>query len=140
MEELIKNIKSSIERSGFPLEHYIGLTLKQHGWHIITNRNYIDDIKGIEREIDILAYKIYTDSDENIDYITSLIVSCKKSDKHKWCFLTRDIDKDDCNINWTPFHYCTSDERLKYMSEVFRENIINSYIYIHITWVNVEEL
>ena len=50
MEETLKDIKSAIEHSGFPLEHYIGLVLKQHGWQIITNRNYIDDVKGVERE------------------------------------------------------------------------------------------
>lgn len=127
MENVLQDIKSAIQRSGFPLEYYIGSVLKQHGWQIITNRNYIDDIKGIEREIDILAYKIYADKEENIEYVTSLIISCKKSDKHKWCFLTRDIDNDDCNTNWTPFHYCTSDNRLGYMSEVHLETIIDRY-------------
>ncbi len=127
MENILQDIKSAIQRSGFPLEYYIGSVLKLHGWQIITNRNYIDDIKGIEREIDILAYKIYADKEENIEYVTSLIISCKKSDKHKWCFLTRDIDKDDCNTNWTPFHYCTSDYRLGYMSEVHLETIIDRY-------------
>lgn len=127
MEETLLNVKQAIERSGFPLEHYIGLVLKKHGWQIITNRNYIDDIKGVEREIDVLAYKLYSDKTENIEYITTLIISCKKSDKHKWCFLTRDIDVDDCNINWTPFHYCTSDDRLKYMSEKHLDIIIDRY-------------
>ncbi len=127
MDKILQNIKSTIEHSGFPLEHYIANILKQHGWQIITNRNYIDDIKGIEREIDILAYKIYTDNDENIQYLTSLIISCKKSNKHKWCFLTRDIHENERNINWTPYHYCTSDERLKYMSEKHLDTVITSY-------------
>lgn len=129
MSEILQDIKTAIECSGFPLEYYIGSVLKQHGWQIITNRNYIDDVKGIEREIDILAYKIYTDKKEKIQYITSLIISCKKSDKHKWCFLTRDIDqnKDKFNINWTPYHYCTSDDRLKYMSEEYLEIVLNRY-------------
>lgn len=129
MEDVLQNIKHAIECSGFPLEYYIGSVLKQHGWQIITNRNYIDDVKGIEREIDILAYKIYTDKKEKIQYITSLIISCKKSDKHKWCFLIRDIDqnKDKFNINWTPYHYCTSDDRLKYMSEEYLEIVLNRY-------------
>ena len=123
----LNDIKIAIERSGFPLEHYIGLVLKQHGWQIITNRNYIDDIKGIEREIDILAYKLYADKKENIEYITTLIISCKKSNKHKWCFLTRDINEDDCNIDSTPFHYCTSDKRLEYMTEHHLDTIVEKY-------------
>lgn len=126
-ETTINDIKVAIERSGFPLEHYIGLILKKHNWQIITNRNYIDDIKGVEREIDILAYKLHTDKVENIDYITTLIISCKKSDKHKWCFLTRDMDENDCNINLTPFHYCTSDERLRYMTEYHLDTILERY-------------
>ena len=127
MEETLKDIKTAIERSGFPLEHYIGLVLKQHGWQIITNRNYIDDIKGVEREIDILAYKLYSDKTEDIDYVTTLIISCKKSDKYKWCFLSRDMDANDCNINFTPFHYCTSDERLSYMTDNYLDVILDRY-------------
>ena len=127
MEETLKDIKSAIERSGFPLEHYIGLVLKQHGWQIITNRNYIDDVKGVEREIDILAYKLYSDKTENIDYVTTLIISCKKNDRQKWCFLSRDIDANDCNINFTPFHYCTSDERLSYMTDNHLDVILDRY-------------
>lgn len=123
----INDVQDAIKRSGFPLEHYVGVVLKRHGWQIITNRNYIDDIKGIEREIDILAYKLYQDKEENIDYITTLIISCKKSDKYKWCFLTRDIDGTDCNINWTPFHYCTSDDRLKCMTEKHLDTIVGRY-------------
>lgn len=127
MEETLKDIKSAIERSGFPLEHYIGLVLKQHGWQIITNRNYIDDVKGVEREIDILAYKVHSDKTENIEYFTSLIISCKKSEKQKWCFLSRDMDANDCNINFTPFHYCTSDERLNYMTMHHLDTVIDRY-------------
>ena len=127
MNKILQDIKSAIGRSGFPLEHYIGLVLKQHGWQIITNRNYIDDVKGIEREIDILAYKIYTDKVENIDYVTTLIISCKKNDKQKWSFLTKNIDKDDCNINFMPFHYCSSDKRLRYMTDNHLDIIIDAY-------------
>lgn len=126
-ETVLQDIKSAIERSGFPLEHYIGLVLKQHGWQIITNRNYIDDVKGVEREIDILAYKIHPDKTENIEYITTLIISCKKNDKQKWCLLSRDIDTNDCNINFTPFHYCTSDERLSYMTMHHLDTVIDRY-------------
>ena len=123
----MEDIKKAIEQSGFLLENYVSMILKEHGWQIITNRNYIDDVKGVEREIDILAYKVFADEQENIDYITTLIISCKKSDKYKWCFLTRDIDANACNINWTPLHYCTSDDRLKYMTENHSEIITNRY-------------
>ena len=63
-EDVKKKIESAVLQSGFPLEHYIGNILKKHGWSIISNRYYIDDLKNVEREIDILAYKTYIDEDE----------------------------------------------------------------------------
>lgn len=126
-EEVKKKIESAVSQSGFPLEHYIGNVLRKHDWRIISNRYYIDDLKNVEREIDILAYKTYTDEDEMIQYYTSLIVSCKKSDKYTWCFLTRKSDTMDCNVDWTPLHFYTSDVRLKYMTEKHRDFLINKY-------------
>ena len=111
-EEEIKKIESAVSQSGFPLEHYIGSVLRKHNWRIITNRYYIDDVKNIEREIDILAYKISINEKEGFIYYTGLIISCKKSEKRTWCFLTREADSTDENIDWSPLHFCTSDERL----------------------------
>lgn len=128
MEENLKvSIKNAIEHSGFPLEHYIYTILRKHEWSVITNRYYIDDIKGIEREIDIIAYKIHYDEVENIQYVTSLIISCKRSENKHWCFLTRDINDKDCNFDWTPLHFCTTDKRLEYMTTNHREIVIDSY-------------
>ena len=128
MDEALKqDIKSAIERSGFPLEHKVGNILREHGWQTISNRYYIDDIKGTEREIDIVAYKIYLDKIEQIEYITTLIISCKKNDKNKWCFLTRKTEPTDANINWNPFHYCTTDDRLDYMAKHHNNILIDSY-------------
>ena len=128
MEETVKqNIQKAIEHSGFPLEHEVGLILRQHEWSIITNRYYIDDIRGTEREVDIIAYKIHTDDAERIQYVTTLIVSCKKSDTKTWCFLTRGTDEKDGNIDWTPLHFCTTDKRLEFMTNNHREIIINKY-------------
>lgn len=126
-EDVKKKIECAVSQTGFPLEHYIGNVLREHGWRIITNRYYIDDVKNVEREIDILAYKTHLDEDEKIQYYTGLIISCKKSDKYTWCFLTRDADVMDCNIDWTPLHYCMSDKRLKYMFDKHRDFLIKKY-------------
>ncbi len=126
-EETKENIASAISQSGFPLEHYVGNVLRKHGWRIITNRYYIDDLKNIEREIDILAYKTHTDDQEMIQYYTGLIISCKKSKKYTWCFLTRESDVLDSNVDWTPLHFCTSDARLKYMTEKHRDILVDRY-------------
>ncbi len=128
MEDTLKqDIQKAVEHSGFPLEHYVYGTLKKYGWSVITNRYYIDDIRGTEREIDIVAYQIHLDEIENIQYITTLIISCKQSENKTWCFLTRDVDSSDGNIDWTPLHFCTTDERLEYMTNNYRESIISRY-------------
>ena len=126
-EETKKNINHAIEESGFPFENFASTKLREHGWTIIPNRFYIDDVKGIEREIDILAYKSSLDKKENICYYTVLIVSCKKSVKYKWCFLTRDSGSNDINVNYFPFHFLTDDERLKYMTYFEMTQIENKY-------------
>ena len=77
-EETKKNIEHAIKESGFPFENYASTVLREHGWTIIPNRFYLDDVKGIEREVDILAYKSLLDEEENICFYTSLIISCKK--------------------------------------------------------------
>ena len=128
MDEALKqDIKNAIKRSGFPLEHKVCKILHEHGWQTISNRYYIDDIKGAEREIDIVAYKLDLDETENIEYITTLIISCKKNDKNKWCFLTKKTDPTDANFNWTPLHYCTTDERLDYMTKRHKGFLIRKY-------------
>lgn len=120
-------IIDAVSRSGFPLEHQVMNILRDKGWQTITNRYYIDDIKGVEREVDILAYKTYNDDIERISYITTLVISCKKSDKSKWCFLTRKANHYDANVNWTPLHYCTTDARLNYMSLYHKNIVIDEY-------------
>lgn len=79
-------IIEAVSRSGFPLEHQVMNILRDKGWQTITNRYYIDDIKGVEREVDILAYKTYNDDIERISYITTLVISCKKAIKVNGAF------------------------------------------------------
>lgn len=110
------NIEQAIGKSGFPFENFATTQLRKHGWIVIPNRLYLDDVKGIEREIDILAYKNYYNKKENICYYTGLIISCKKSTENKWCFLTRDSSNDDINVNYFPFHFLTDNDILKYMT------------------------
>ena len=115
-EKLHNKLEQAIKLSGFPFENEVSMLFKQHGWTIIPNRYYIDDVKGIEREIDILAYKSWNDNEENIWYYTALIISCKKSSSSKWCFITRDSDNQDINVDYFPFHFLTNDKRLQFMT------------------------
>lgn len=126
-EELKKQISEAISHTGFPLEHYICNVLKKHQWNIISNRYYIDDVKGTEREIDIIAYKV-SDIIDDVQYITTLVISCKKSEENKWCFLTRDIDTADGNINWSPLHFCSTDKRFKFILETQNSQLVEKYM------------
>lgn len=127
MEESLKsNIRTAISKTGFSLEYYIVDILKKHGWQIISNRYYIDDVKGIEREIDIIAYKRLYIKNLRIEYFTTLIISCKKSETNKWCFLTRGKDNN-LDIDWEPFHFSTTDKILSYMARYYKSEVIESY-------------
>lgn len=126
-EELKKQISEAISHTGFPLEHYICNVLKKHQWNIISNRYYIDDVKGTEREIDIIAYKV-SDSIDDVQYITTLVISCKKSEENRWCFLTRAVDTTDGNINWSPLHFCSTDKRFKFILETQNSLLVYKYL------------
>lgn len=102
----------SIKTTGFILEYNVCVLLEQHGWNIISNRYYIDDITNQEREIDIIAYKARAVDDTL--YYTAIIISCKKSIENKWTFLTRNISKNDPNINMYPFYYSTNNKIINF--------------------------
>jgi len=82
------DIKTNIQVTGFILEYTVGEILRQSGWDIISNRYYLDDLNGVPREIDILAYK--KTKVKNINSYTCLLISCKKSVKNDWVFITKD--------------------------------------------------
>lgn len=111
--EAKQEILREIQKTGFVLEFQVSRILDKHKWHVINSRYYIDDITNVEREIDIIAYKV-----REIDgrsYYTVLVVSCKKSDSHLWAFLTRQINPDNPNISLCPLHNWTNDKILNFM-------------------------
>ncbi len=119
-------IIESINKTGFPLENEVRNILRKHGWGVINNRYYIDDNSGTEREIDLVAYKVYSDDIEKIAYYTTLIISCKKSDASFWAFLCHNIPEDDPNINRYPFCCITTDRRIQCMCDLKGQDIIDS--------------
>lgn len=113
---MLKNLKMSnyiegIKNTGFILEHQIVTSLQNKGWSIISNKYYEDDLQYTVREIDIVAYKVSLIDDVYI--YTSLIISCKKSEKNAWVFLSRDLNESDPNSNWWPLHMWTDDRALQ---------------------------
>lgn len=100
-----------IKKTGFILEHQIVTLLQNEGWSIISNKYYEDDLQKTVREIDIVAYKVRLVDDVYI--YTTLIISCKKSDKNAWVMVSRDLNEGDPNSNWWPLHKWTDDRALQ---------------------------
>lgn len=98
-------ILQAIKKTGFITEYSASKILNENGWFIINNRYYLDDISGIPREIDIIAYK--TTKIKELFIYTVIVISCKKSEENYWLFLTKNLNKSDPNIiyenldNWT---------------------------------------
>ena len=126
MEFESEKVIGAIEQTGYVLEYYISEQLRSNGWQVINSRYYIDDLKGIEREIDIMAYKatVY----DHIAYYTVLIISCKKATKGFWTFLTRRRPENDPNTEHFVINNYTTDKRLSYMLNSMQEYIKSSLI------------
>ena len=114
--DLIKLVQS-ISKTGFKLEYEIGKILRKDGWHLISNRCYIDDLEGTVREIDLLAYKVTNLKD--LSLYTVIIISCKKNEANSWALLSRPVDDKDPNYNWRPFKGWTNHPAINhYMSKM----------------------
>lgn len=111
----LKKIEENICKSGFKLEHEISSILRNDGWTLITNKYYLDDNEESVREIDILAYKCKLIS--KISVFTAIIISCKKSESNNWALLSRDVIKNDPNVDWQPFKGYTNNSAISYFLE-----------------------
>ena len=128
MGELDKQkLIEAAESTGYDLENYIYELLKSNGWQVINNRYYIDDLRNIEREIDLLAYKARIDNNQII-YYTVLIISCKKTKESIWTFLTRQRPENDPNTEYFLVENYSTDKRLAYMLKNKQEEIRTSLI------------
>lgn len=95
-------IADALERTGFPLEHRTGRAFQAAGWTLFTNKYYVDNVTGDAREIDLIAYKVAELKEFSV--VTGVIVSCKKTIKRKWAFLTRKYHKNP-NKDMRPIHH-----------------------------------
>lgn len=112
----------TISKCGFDFEFYVQNLLKKNKWQTINNRHYIDDVKRIEREMDIVAYK--AKERNGIFYYTVLVVSCKHSKESAWVFLTQEKSPD-INFDSSPLHIISSDFRLNSIIENERNMIVD---------------
>jgi hypothetical protein len=98
--------EEGIKRTGFELEYRVASTLRLAGWNVISNKYYVDDHQETVREIDLVAYKAAVVNSFHV--YTTLIVSCKKSEKNVWAFLAKDRADDDPNADRYPAHIWTN--------------------------------
>ncbi|MEH1960361.1 MAG: hypothetical protein V7L05_10845 [Nostoc sp.] len=122
----------NIKKTGFDLEFRISEILRKSGWSTINNKYYIDDVKEEVREIDIIAYKVMTTKDIRI--FTTLIISCKKSEKNLWALLSKKLDEKDPNLELKPVHVWSNNKVLEFITSMsefkndYYENIINKKV------------
>ncbi|WGV23598.1 hypothetical protein [Halotia branconii] len=122
----------NIKKTGFDLEFRISEILRKSGWSTINNKYYIDDVKEEVREIDIIAYKVMDTKDIRI--FTTLVISCKKSEKNLWAFLSKKLDEKDPNLDLKPVHVWSNNKVLEFITSMsgfkndYYENIINKKV------------
>jgi len=109
----LNKFEQGIKETGFDLEYQASDVLKNHGWSVINNKYYIDDVQGSVREVDLIAYKIRIV--EDVYVYTVLIVSCKKSNENIWGLLSKDKNLKDPNINWHPIVIWSNDKIVTFM-------------------------
>lgn len=126
VDEDLKKYIDGISKTGYLLENRMAQVLKNHRWQVISNKYYIDDRQEEVREIDLIAYKC--SSFEDFDIYTSLIISCKKSESCVWGLLSRNINPNDPNTDFEPFHGWTNHkaigfgiDKAKFAKNYFKE-------------------
>ncbi|MFS3137479.1 hypothetical protein ACLRDC_19270 [Gluconacetobacter sacchari] len=112
--DLGKRISAEISKTGFVLEHEIAQALKSKGWTVISGKYYVDDLEMTPREIDLLAYRVSRFDSDKIEFYTTLIISCKKSDENIWSLLAREINLKDPNTDYWPLHAWSNVSALTY--------------------------
>jgi hypothetical protein len=132
-----QKIIDSIKKTGFVIEYEITKIFKGNKWSVISNKYYLDDVEGVAREIDLIAYR--STKKEGINIYTALIVSCKKSEENFWSFLVRDLEHEDPNIDLYPIKSWSNDKicnfitnsdkwREKYIDKLKKSKIFNKLI------------
>jgi hypothetical protein len=86
-KSLEQKIIEELEKTGFPTEIVTADLLRQHGYGVLHNPSYLDDIQKISREFDIRAYKSWHFDKMGLSWSVAvyLCVECKKS-KSSWVF------------------------------------------------------
>jgi len=93
-DELKKQLKKEIFRTGFPLEIEVQSMLEERGWAVFPTHFFIDPETGKQREIDIFAFHrstAYGKETEPIAFSPQLLIECKKSRDYSAVLFSREI-------------------------------------------------
>lgn len=112
MNDKLQIYADNIKSTGFILESKVSDFLNNHGWGVINNKYYIDDVQSVAREIDIIAYKATKVRDVLV--YTTLIISCKKNEENVWALLVKNIKPNDPNIDYEPLKNWSNHPVLNY--------------------------
>ena len=112
MNDKLQIYADNIKSTGFILESKVSDFLNNHGWGVINNKYYIDDVQSVAREIDIIAYKATKVRDVLV--YTTLIISCKKNEENVWALLVKNIKPNDPNIDYGPLKNWSNHPVLNY--------------------------
>ncbi|AZK63914.1 hypothetical protein [Pectobacterium versatile] len=129
----LKIFSENIKSTGFILENMISSTLSNNKWNVINNKYYIDDVAKTAREIDIIAYK--ATKVEDVFVYTTLIISCKKNEEKVWALLSRELNKNDPNIDLEPQHNWSNHPLIIYQlskNNIDKKNIPTGKLYLNL--------
>ena len=110
----LRKFEVEIRKTGFHLEQQVASLLRAAGWTVISNRYYVDDQEDAVREMDLVAYRVKNTPEFRV--FTTLIISCKKSEKNVWALLARNRDREDPNADWWPVHVWSNDRAATFVS------------------------
>lgn len=87
MEDLNKRIIEDIQKTAFPSELKLAMTLKENDWTVEQNSTYYDFELDKSRGIDIIASKLFLDETNKLGVSLNLIIEVKKSHR-PWVFFS----------------------------------------------------
>lgn len=91
-EEYFNKIKKDIEDTGFPLEAKVASVFSKLNYDSLYSSYYIDKDENKGREIDFIATKHFSETEDNhgltYEYVFKTICEIKKANKKPWIFFT----------------------------------------------------
>lgn len=110
-ESLLSKVQSVAEKSGFPLQLWVGDLLQHLDYHVAYSLFFLDRDEGKGRESDLRALKNFVVSESPKCWVRHcLLIECKKS-THPWVVFTSPVTPYDRSIATPHFRGGSENER-----------------------------